>query len=145
MAGYSKTPLIKKLGIRDGYKVKFINEPNYYLDLLDTVNNHILFTFNEDDLDFVHIFIITIDELKNKIEYLKKLIKKSGMIWVSWPARSRPFGRAGVPKQASEIFTDVTENKIRDLALSSGLVDVKVCAVDNTWSGLKLVYRLKDR
>jgi hypothetical protein len=81
----------------------------------------------------VHIFVRSMGQLADQLPVLKNKIKKDGMIWVSWP------------KLSSNIKTDITENKIRDFAIDQGLVDVKVCAINETWSGLKLIYKLKDR
>jgi hypothetical protein len=132
--GYSGTPLAKKLGIKDGFYVRLINAPEYYLELFTDLPANLYFEDKEDiKIDFIHFFT------KDKAEYtallpgLKDHIKANGIIWVSWP------------KKASKVVTDITENLIRDFALKAGLVDIKVCAVDDTWSGLKLVIPVKDR
>ncbi|WP_200976236.1 DUF3052 domain-containing protein [Echinicola sp. 20G] len=133
-AGYSQTPLIKKLGIKEGFNVLLINSPENYFDLLETLPLNLTFSESDhDDLDFIHFFTKSAAEYESKIESLKSLIKSNGMIWVSWP------------KKASKTPTDMTENIIRDYALKIGLVDVKVCAVDTIWSGLKLVIPIKLR
>lgn len=133
MAGYSSTPLIKKLGLKETDKVILINQPVDYYQLLGIKEGSLVIAGKAEAADFVHIFAKGSEEYINNLLESKKRLKKDGMIWISWP------------KKASKILTDLTENIIRDIALANGLVDVKVCAVDDTWSGLKLVYRLKDR
>ena len=133
-AGYSGTPLIKKLGYKSGMKVFVINAPENYLELLGDRPEDILFVKkSSSELDLIHWFLDSQNELLKKLESVKKQIKKDGMIWLSWP------------KKSSRKPTDLDENIIRNAILDCGLVDVKVCAVDETWSGLKAVYRLKDR
>jgi hypothetical protein len=135
-AGYSKTPLLKKLGIKAHHHVAFINAPVHYLDLLGDLPEGVIV---DDALrsnisyDFVHVFYSKRDDYEADFDSLKSAIKKDGMVWVSWY------------KKASKIPTDITEDVIRDVALVGGLVDVKVAAVDQQWSGLKLVYRKVDR
>ncbi|CAN5669874.1 DUF3052 family protein [soil metagenome] len=133
-AGYSQTPLAKKLGLKDGFIIRLINQPTHYFSL---------FTYLPDDLNIeddtavkknlIHFFTTSKTELEQQLISLKNELVPNGMIWVSWP------------KKASKINTDVTEDIIRNHALSIGLVDIKVCAVDETWSGLKLVIPIKDR
>ena len=133
-AGYSGTPLEKKLGLKPGFVIRLLNTPDYYFDLF-TQFPEILMP-EEDPIvkkDFVHFFTKESRELQQVLPELKKEIKQNGMIWVSWP------------KKASKVPTDITEDTIRDLALTIGLVDVKVCAADQVWSGLKLVIPVKDR
>lgn len=133
-AGYSNTSLVKKLGIKSGFKVRFIDPPEHYFDLLEGLPADIV-VFEEPTpgVDFIHYFTKQASDLERDLAALKKEIVPNGIIWVSWP------------KKASKVPTDVTEDVIRDLALAIGLVDVKVCAVDAVWSGLKLVIRVKDR
>jgi hypothetical protein len=131
MAGYSGKPLFEKLGIKKNYKIRLINPPENYFTLLGTSNLSLVEA--EVKADFIHCFIKTENELNEQLPELKSQVEKNGMIWISWP------------KKTAKIPTDVNENNIRNCALKIGLVDVKVCAVDKTWSGLKLVYRLKDR
>lgn len=133
MAGYSNTPLAKKLGIKEGFLVKAINPPAHYFNLLAPLPSASKFTEVEKGLDLIHAFFVKEKQLRESLPELKKQVKKTGTIWVSWP------------KKASQIPSEVDEDKIRALALEVGLVDVKVCAVDDIWSGLKLVYRLKNR
>ena len=132
-AGYSTNPLFKKLGIKEGFSLKIINEPKHYRSLLGDVVNTLNFVDQSSQLDLVHLFTNSREELEGVLPELKQQIKKDGIIWVSWYKKSA--GKA----------TEITENMIRYTALAAGLVDVKVCAVDDDWSGLKLVFRLKDR
>lgn len=133
MAGYSGTPLIKKLGIKEGFVVKLFQSPDSYLDLLGALPEGVVISKATRNLDFIHAFVRTAKELERGLPTWKKQIKPNGMIWVSWY------------KKQSGIATDVTEDVIRNLALDIGLVDVKVCAVDEQWSGLKLVIPVKNR
>ena len=129
-AGYSGTPLAKKLSLKDGLRVwrdgmpdsvaEEIAEEDLQLDLLPSP---------EAPIDAVHIFITSRTEMEAKLHQLMPLLAPSGFIWVSWP------------KKAAKVATDITEDTIRDVCLPMGLVDVKVCAVDTTWSGLKLMKR----
>ncbi len=134
MAGYSGTPLVKKLGIKRGFSVAAINAPQDYRDLLGELPEGALVHDGLDaPIDLAHLFVNTRADLEMRIGPLKDLVGPRGVIWVSWPKRSS--GRS----------SELTENVVREVAIRSGLVDVKVCAVDETWSGLKLVTRLKDR
>jgi hypothetical protein len=130
-AGYSGTPLQKKLGLKDGFTVRLINAPGNYADLIGDVK--LVYRTKGEELDLIHFFTNSAEELERVLPVLRREIKKDGMIWVSWYKKS-----SGKP-------TGVTEHMVRDTALAVGLVDVKVCAVDEDWSGLKLVYRLRDR
>lgn len=134
MAGYSSTPLARKLGIKSKSVVTLINPPQHYWELFSDMP--VDASFVDDDVlrkDVIHFFTRSLDEFKQTLPGLIKQIKPDGMIWVSWP------------KKASKVVTDVTEDAIRNYALARGLVDIKVCAVDEIWSGLKLVIPLKDR
>jgi hypothetical protein len=134
MAGYSKTPLIKKLGIKAQYAVYFHEAPEHYLSLLgDMPAGVTIHQTAPDDLDFIHLFARQKEQLHADLLRLKGKIAKDGMIWISWYKRS------------AKIPTDVTEDVIREVALPMGLVDVKVCAVDEQWSGLKLMWRKELR
>jgi len=133
-SGYSGTPLVKKLGFKPGFIIELLNEPIYYLDLLAEIPASVRFIKNDGIIkDIIHFFTKQENELFKVLPLLKQEINLNGMIWVSWP------------KKASKVVTDVTEDTIRNYAISIGLVDVKVCAVDETWSGLKLVIPVKDR
>ena len=133
-AGYSGTPLAKKLGIKDGFHIKLVNAPDYYLSLFTDLPPNLYFDDpGNTGLDFIHFFTKSTAEYKALLIELKKQIRPNGMVWISWP------------KKASKVPTDVTEDIIRNYAIEIGLVDIKVCAVDETWSGLKLVVPVKDR
>ena len=133
MPDYSSTPLIKKLGIKEGFKVKFINPPAHYFELLGNMPPLVKTTDQEENLNFVHLFTNEFSELEESVAYFKERIVDNGMIWVSWH------------KKASKLPTELNEDIIRGTALEQGLVDVKVCAIDERWSGLKLMIRIKDR
>jgi hypothetical protein len=133
-SGYSGTPLAKKLGIKSGFNIRLINAPEHYLSLFTDMPTDVCFVDQPGSkLNLIHFFTKSYDELFEILPVLKDQIAQNGIIWISWP------------KKASKIVTDITEDKIRDLAFETGLVDVKVCAVDETWSGLKLVIPVKDR
>ena len=134
MAGYSKTPLPQKLGIKPGVTIVTINAPKNYRRLLGTIPEGVTFSDRlKPDSGFVHVFMGKRSELANRLPILREKIANTGTVWVSWPKRS-----AGVP-------SDVTEDVIRAVALPLGFVDVKVCAIDETWSGLKLMVRQENR
>jgi len=134
MAGYSGTPLAKKLGIKPGSRIKLINAPDHYMDLFTDLPSELYFDDTPGpEKDLIHFFTLNKNELLIRLPLLKGQIKPDGMIWVSWP------------KKASKVITDVTEDLVRGTALKSGLVDIKICAVDEIWSGLKLVIPVKDR
>ncbi len=134
MSGYSGTPLIKKLGIKEGFRIRTIQAPAHYWDLLGVLPPKIsIMNETKELVDFIHVFIKSTAELESQLPVLKDQIEKNGMIWVSWY------------KKSAKIPTDVTEDVIRDTSLALGLVDVKVCAVDEQWSGLKLVWRKENR
>jgi hypothetical protein len=133
-AGYSGTPLAKKLGIKEGFHISLVNAPEYYMELFTDLPGNLYFNDKKNDkIDFIHFFTKSKDEYEALLSDLRDRIKPNGMIWISWP------------KKASKVVTDITEDIIRNFALRSGLVDIKVCAVDDTWSGLKLVIPVKDR
>ena len=131
-AGYSGTPLLKKLGIKDEMKVLLIGEPKDYYNLLQADISSQLCKKN-DIPDFVHLFAKTNKDFEAAMKKIKKNMKPTTIIWVSWYKKS-----AGIP-------TDITEDVIRKYALQNDLVDVKVCAVSDVWSGLKLVVPLAKR
>ena len=133
-AGYSGTPLIKKLGINPSSKILVVNAPADYYSLLETdVSNQIAKKTELPDL--IHLFVKNNKEFESEMQKLKSLQRQNPniTIWVSWY------------KKTAKISTDVTEDVIRNYALKNGLVDVKVCAVSETWSGLKLVVPLAKR
>lgn len=134
VAGYSGTPLAKKLGIKPGSRLLAVNAPADYAALLEPLPENVIFArVGTAELDVVHVFTKSRVELIKLIDRYKTKIKQDGAIWVSWP------------KKASGIPTEVTEDTVREVALPLGLVDIKVCAVDETWSGLKLVIRKENR
>ena len=121
----------KKLGYKAGGSAYVEGEPSNYISLL-TLPADVAVTWlprAKSDMEFVHLFATSASQLKSKLESVRKRIVPVGVIWVSWP------------KKSSGVTSDITEDTIRDLALPMGLVDVKVCAVDEVWSGLKLVIR----
>ena len=133
-AGYSETPLAKKLGIKGGFRIRIVNHPAGYFDLfMDLPLDIEILEEKKTRKNLVHYFTKQFRELQRDIIALRNEIETDGMIWISWP------------KKASKVSTDITEDLIRNLALSNGLVDIKVCAVDEIWSGLKLVIPVKDR
>ncbi|MCI5046021.1 MAG: DUF3052 domain-containing protein [Aquisalinus sp.] len=138
-AGYSGTPLLKKLGYKEGQKALLLAVPSE-LPQLSTYSGFSTCKqiktwrgFSGGPYDLIHIFEKQADNLEKHMGSLREHLVQNGMIWVSWP------------KKASKVPTTVTEDVIRRLALNNGLVDVKVCAVDEVWSGLKLVIPVKDR
>ena len=132
--GYSGTALIKKLGIKPEMKVLIINKPDDYYKLLEADINDQSCTINEIP-DFIHLFVKSVKEFESEMKSLRSVYKKNStvIIWVSWY------------KKAAKIPTDITEDVIRNYALKNDLVDVKVCAVSDIWSGLKLVVPLAKR
>lgn len=133
-AGYSGTPLAKKLGIAEGSRVVAIGAPMNYRALLAPIPAGVTFgKATTASTDVTHLFTAKRAELAAKLKALRGAIRPDATVWVSWPKKA-----AGVP-------TDITEDVIRDVALPMGYVDVKVCAVDETWSGLKLVIRKELR
>ena len=134
VTNFDAADLAKKLGIKEGFSIKLINAPAYYLKLfLDFPSDTTIIKDSKTKVDFIHFFPFNAEELNNKILVLKNQLKPDGMIWISWY------------KKSAKIATDVTEDIIRSIALKNGLVDIKVCAVDESWSALKLVIPLKDR
>ena len=133
MAGYSGTPLVKKLGIKSGANIAFISAPQDYASELDLPSDVTVNSRSSEPLDFAQLFVKRKTELKRKFSEYAQRLNASGMLWVSWP------------KKSSGVSTDLSENAVREIGLAAGLVDVKICAVDEVWSGLKFVYRLKDR
>ncbi len=129
-SGYSGTPLVRKLGIKSGFRVKPRNAPANYHALLQPIPDDVQFSTGfRKDIDMWHLFSASRKELESCLSIAMTQIRQNGMIWVSWP------------KKASGVASEITEDTIRELALPLGLVDIKVCSVDQTWSGLKLVIR----
>ena len=134
-AGYSGTPLAKKLGVKKDFKILLYNSPSHYWDLFSDLpeNIQVIQKGEDQSIDFIHLFCTTQQELHETVSTYHGTMKKTGMLWISWP------------KGTSKIKTDLKRDMIREYLLSIGLVDTKVAAVDDDWSGLKFVYRLKDR
>lgn len=134
MAGYSRTPLAKKLGIRDGTTIYVGGAPDDYEDLLDPLPERVrVVSRMTKAVDIAHVFSDRRARLKRALTSIRARMKPNAAIWVSWP------------KRASKVRTDLSEDAIRQIALPMGLVDIKVCAVDEVWSGLKLVIRRELR
>ncbi len=134
MAGYSTAKLVDKLGIKPGHSVYVKNAPeNYFKVLGDLPPGAQIKRKLMKDLDFIQLFTTERKKLEENFPVMKNHLSKKGLLWISWP------------KGTSGVRTDLSENIIRDIGLKEGLVDVKVCAVDDTWSGLKFVFRVKDR
>jgi len=134
MAGYSGTPLAQKIGIKAGYRLVLRNHPaNFLRDLGKLPDGVVQSNRLAGKANVVVFFTDKLSALENGFSALARAMESDGMLWIAWPKRA-----SGVP-------TDLTEDVVRRVALERGLVDVKVCAIDETWSGLKLVIRLKDR
>jgi hypothetical protein len=133
-AGYSGTPLVRKLGFRPGMRVHVVAAPEGFAALTGELPDGVrVLRRLAGDLDLAVVFVTERSELERRLAALHPRLRPAGMIWVAWP------------KRASKVPTDVTEDVVRDLALPRGLVDVKVCAIDEVWSGLKLVVRRELR
>lgn len=134
MAGYSATPLAKKLGFKDGFRVRTTGAPANYLKLISPTPKDVRISNRiSQEIDIWHFFTKSFSEVESRLPIMMSAIRSNGAIWVSWPKKS-----SGVP-------SSVTEDSIRKVALPLGLVDIKVCAVDETWSALKLVIRKELR
>ena len=134
MAGYSGTPLAQKLGIKPGQTVATIGAPGNYRKLLAPLPEKVSLTpAVTKGASFIHIFGSDRKALEMELKRLRKVMAETGVLWVSWP------------KKSSGVKTDITEDVIRELCLPLGYVDVKVCALDETWSGLKLMIRRENR
>ena len=134
MAGYSGKPITQKLGIKPGFCIFVSGAPKTYDELVGGLPGGAkIVTRPKAPLDMVHLFVTKAAGLKDKLQSFREAIAPDGMIWASWP------------KKASGVATDVTETLVRETALANGLVDVKICAVNEVWSGLKLVIPVKDR
>jgi hypothetical protein len=133
-AGYSGTPLVRKLGFTGGMRVHYANAPEHFEALVGELPAGVrVLKRPADDLDLAMLFVTERAALGRGLASLQPRLQPAGMIWVAWP------------KQASKVPTDITEDVVRDVALPRGLVDVKVCAIDEVWSGLKLVIRKELR
>ncbi len=135
-AGYSGTPLPKKLGIKAGRRVAFLDAPPEFARALGALPDGVdrpRTTLRARPLDLVVAFFVERRRLEQRLPRLIATLDPAGALWIAWP------------KRASGVATDLSEDVVRELALAAGVVDVKVCAIDATWSGLKLVIRLRDR
>ena len=134
MAGYSGKPLVQKLGIKPGFCIFVDGLSTAYRDVVGELPDDVKIARTaKAPLDMVHVFATEAKGFAVKLRSYREAIAPDGMIWASWP------------KKASGVVTDVTETLVRETALANGLVDIKVCAVDDVWSGLKLVIPAKDR
>ena len=133
-AGYSGTPLVKKLGIKEDFQVALVGAPGGFRSELEGLPARVSFvTSVQSQLDFIMFFAKTRVELSANFSRLAARLKPVGMLWIAWP------------KKASGVATDLSDGVVRQIGLDAGLVDVKVCAVNEVWSGLKFVIRVKDR
>lgn len=134
MVGYSKRSLVARLDIKRGYNIYLVNPPENYNDTLGQLPDDVsIMAQVTQKVNFIQLFTQSHRELEAEFPRLKAVMAIDGMLWISWP------------KKAAKVETDLDENIVREVGLANGLVDVKVCAVDEIWSGLKFVYRLKDR
>ena len=134
MAGYSGTPLAKKIGLKEGSRVALVNAPkDFHFEPNELPDNVDFLKGSAKSLDVILFFVTTERALAKDFSKLAASLTANGMIWIVWP------------KKSSGVATDLTFNRVQTIGLDARLVDVKICAVDDTWSGLKFVYRLKDR
>lgn len=133
MAGYSGKPLVQKLGIKTGFAIAAIRAPANYRTLLDPLPDGVRFSTVAAKPDLIHYFCTERSRLAKDLPILRRKMRDDAMLWVSWP------------KKSAGVLTTVTEDVIRQSALLLGLVDTKVCAVDATWSALRLVVRVANR
>ena len=134
MAGYSGTPLAKKLGIKEGSRIALVNAPKDFQSELGELPDGVKFLKpSTKSLDLILFFVLSERILARDFAKLANRLTSNGMIWIAWPKRS------------SGVSTDLSFERVQRIGLDAGLVDVKICAVDETWSGLKFVYRLNDR
>ena len=136
MAGYSGTPLVKKLGIKAESRVALVNAPASFEGTLGALPDRaslIRQPRGTQQVDVIVCFATSLGDLKKQFPVIRRRLASAGGLWIAWP------------KQASGVATDLTEDRVREVGLAAGLVDNKVCAVDDTWSGLRFVIRVKDR
>ncbi|MEP6607946.1 MAG: DUF3052 domain-containing protein [Burkholderiaceae bacterium] len=134
IAGYSGTPLAQKLGIKEASRVVLVDAPAHYVSLLDPVPPRVKLRLRiSPSTEIVHVFTTRRAELQQQLTRFRQRLRSDGVVWVSWP------------KKSSRVATDISEDTIREVALPLGFVDVKVCAIDEVWSGLKLVVRKEHR
>ena len=134
MSGYSGTPLPKKLGFKEGQRVSYVNPPANFGELLGELPEGVQQASGvRGRLDLIVFFVTARRVLEQRLAALRRAMEPDAMLWIAWP------------KKASGVRTDMTEDVVRDVALPTGLVDTKVCAIDETWSGLRLVIRKELR
>lgn len=133
MSGYSGTPLARKLSLKDGQRVFWLDMPETVQATIKEAGLHLTPVSGDVEMDAAHLFVTERTRLEQRLQSLRHIMAQDGMVWVSWP------------KKAAKRQTDITEDVIRAVALPMGFVDIKVCAVDETWSGLKLVIRKELR
>ena len=134
MAGYSETPLPKKLGIKEQSRIAFVNAPKGFQSYLGPLPDgaQVVKTMTKP-LDLILVFVTAERALARDFAKLSEKLVSNGMIWIAWP------------KKSSGVATDLSFDRVQRIGLDAGLVDVKICAIDETWSGLKFVFRLQDR
>ncbi len=134
MAGYSGTPLARKLGIKEGFRVMFVNAPDGFQKELGELPSDVeIVTRGNKAFNLILLFVDSELMLEKEFSKLASKLVRNGMLWIAWP------------KKSSGVATDLSFDNVQQLGLREGLVDVKICAVNEIWSGLKFVYRLKDR
>lgn len=134
MAGYSGTPLVKKIGIKSGDRLLFCNEPPYFRKVLGKLPDEVtILKTSRGPVNVAVLFSDRQSHLEKNFRALARTLSQNGMLWIGWP------------KKSSGVATDLDETVVRGIGLANGLVDTKVCAIDETWSGLKFVLRLKNR
>ena len=134
MAGCSAAPLVKKIGIREGFRVALVNAPEHLIELLGPLPADAQIVVRlTNNLDVIMLFVSDEATLRKKFATLADKLVTNGMIWIAWP------------KKSAKVKTNLTFEVVQRIGLDYGLVDVKICAIDDVWSGLKFVYRLKDR
>jgi hypothetical protein len=133
MAGYSGTPLAKKLGIAEGSRLAVVSSPNGFCERLELPAGVVLRRQARGRLDVVVFFVTRRAELARRFPTLQRRLEPDGGLWIAWP------------KRTSGVATDLSENPVRDVGLANGLVDNKVAAIDDIWSGLRFVWRVRDR
>jgi len=134
MAGYSSTPLPKKLGIKEHSRLAFVNAPEGFVDYLGPLPDGAeVMKRLIKAIDLALLFVTTERALVKDFAKLAEKLTTNGMIWIAWP------------KKSSQVTTDLSFERVQRIGLDAGLVDVKICAIDDTWSGLKFVFRLRDR
>lgn len=130
MAGYSKRPLAEKLGMKEGASVVILNAPQNYHETLAPMPSGVMHSTNlKGSMEFIQFFTKERKDLAKQFPKLKKHLKPKGILWISWP------------KGASKVQTDLNENIVREIGIANGMVDIKVCAVDEIWSGLRFAFR----